>query len=433
MLDLPSEVLIDICESIEAADLPNVRLTCKQLRDTATQHFGKVNFTETVHVVTPYSMDTLMKITEHPVFGQCIESIGICSARRTVPIKGPPRQSQILNGYVTSNRFGRQMERVFRIIKRLSGSVAITVYDNPGVGSLGYLPGYRLCSTLRTTPIKCRGWLNLLKLSASHITYRTAETLEQTVYAARRASCRLTHLKMDLFAPYNPWAQLQIQQSMWQILQSSLRPLSVELDRSRTPQLSYNSTSESVEICDIMLGGNTMGAGFNTPVDASYAWLGTQPVTSLKVELFDNYTPGCLQAVLAPPLKHLDLSRMHAHTGHLSHNLWSDTISAISRLPNLEYCRLSEITYGIDFTWGNDQMRYLDYPGVGRIPCDYSGFKLRFFDGEGSIELSGEDIQDKLLDLAHYVRAAEDHKRQKIVHDGVVQDEIVRGVQKVEN
>lgn len=141
-MELPTEVLIDICESIEAPDLPIVRLTCKRLRDTATLHFGKVNFSETIHVVTPYSMGTLMKITEHPVFGGCVKTIGICSARRTAPVKGPPRQSQVLNGYVTTNRYGRQMERVFRIVKRVSGSVAITVYDNPGVGSLGYWPGH---------------------------------------------------------------------------------------------------------------------------------------------------------------------------------------------------------------------------------------------------------------------------------------------------
>lgn len=273
--------------------------------------------------------------------------------------------------------------------------------------------------------------MNLLKLSASHITYRTAETLEQTVYAARRASCRLTHLKMDLFAPHNSYAQLQIQRSMWLILRSGLRPLSVELGRFQTPQLSYNSTSQTVEIRDIMYGDNTMSAGFNTPVDASYAWLSTQRVTSLKVSLFDNYTPRCLGAVLNRSLRYLDLSRMHADTGHLSHNLWSDTITAISHLPNLECCRLSDLTYGIDFAWGDNHMRYFIFPGVGRIPCDYSGFKLRFFDGKDTIELDGADIRNKLRDLAHYVRAAEDHKRQKIILDGVVQDEIVRGIQDV--
>jgi len=40
---------------------------------------------------------------------------------------------------------------------------------------------------------------------------------------------------------------------------------------------------------------------------------------------------------------------------------------------------------------------------ITEIPDSYITF---------SIELDGEDIQDKLLNLAHYVRAAEDRKRQ---------------------
>lgn len=406
-----------------------MHLTCRRLYNAAHQQFAVVNFTERVHVVTPHSIDALINITKHPAFGKYVKAIGICSARRSISVKGPPRRSVALNGYVTTKCFARAMEQVFKNIKDRSGSVSITIYDNPGMGNLGNWSGHRLST--RPTPIKCHGWADLLKLSSSWITYRTAETFEQTVYAARRVKCRITCLKMDLFTGYNSLAQAQIQQAMEEILESTLTPLSVDLGRSGFPKLSYDNRAQSIDLRDIVYSDTIMNAGFNIPVDTLYAWASTQKVTQVKVDLIDNYMPACLQAILTPQLERLDLSRMYAQTGHLSHNLWSQTIAIISTLPRLQHCRLSDFTYCIDLTWGDSHLLYFILPGHGRIPCKVGAFKLLFPDGSGTIQLDGDGIRETLHDLVHYVRAAEERKIQQIISDGFIEDDIIRGIHEV--
>ncbi|TIA38782.1 hypothetical protein D6C83_06432 [Aureobasidium pullulans] len=72
IMDLPPEVLVEIFNLIDNKDLPNVRLTCKKLCEAANRPFGFANFTERAHVVSPYSINALVDITEHPIFGSYV-------------------------------------------------------------------------------------------------------------------------------------------------------------------------------------------------------------------------------------------------------------------------------------------------------------------------------------------------------------------------
>jgi hypothetical protein len=135
---------------------------------------------EFLHVVTPHSIGVLSNITGYPIFGKHVTFVGICSARPTARMEG--QRLMALNGYITTRSFARDLEQVFVNIKQHLGSVTITIYDNPGIGNLEAWSGSRLAAHPRLTPIKCHGWQDLLKFSPSYITYRTAETFEQTVY-----------------------------------------------------------------------------------------------------------------------------------------------------------------------------------------------------------------------------------------------------------
>ncbi|KAH0019492.1 hypothetical protein KCU78_g6769, partial [Aureobasidium melanogenum] len=83
LVDLPTEVLVEIFGHLPDEDLLTARLACKKLCDAATPRFAKVYFTERIHVVSPYSINALVDITEHPVLGGCVKTITICAARRT--------------------------------------------------------------------------------------------------------------------------------------------------------------------------------------------------------------------------------------------------------------------------------------------------------------------------------------------------------------
>jgi hypothetical protein len=110
------------------------------------------------------------------------------------------------------------MEQVFSNIKQRSGSVNVTIYDNPDKRNLGHWPEYMLSTSIGSMSVKCYGWKNFLKFCPSYVTYRTAETMEETVWAARRAKCQIACLKMNLFTNYSSHAQAQIRQAMERIL-----------------------------------------------------------------------------------------------------------------------------------------------------------------------------------------------------------------------
>jgi hypothetical protein len=131
-------------------------------------------------------------------------------------------------------------------------------------------------------------------------------------------------------------------------------------------------------------------------------------------------------------LRRLDLAGMCARTGQFDRDLWSKTIQIISGLPNLQRCRLSKLTYTVVTTWSADYVRYFELPGHGRYFCEVSGFKVLFPNGTVSTEIEGDEIRTKLYDLASYVRAEEDSKRQRIISDGRVQDGFVEIIHEIQ-
>jgi hypothetical protein len=143
-----------------------------------------------------------MDVTAHHVYGGYVKTVSICSVRRQTLANDSTSRSVIDNRYVLSGRFARAMEQVFINIKQRSGSVNITIYDNPDKRNLNR-PGYILSKNIRSMSIKCYGWKDFLTFCPSYVTYRTAETVEQTVKAACRAKCQITCFKMNLFTRYN--------------------------------------------------------------------------------------------------------------------------------------------------------------------------------------------------------------------------------------
>jgi hypothetical protein len=248
LLELPNEVLIKICSSAEDQDLPRLRLTCSKLCDAANPQFAKVNFTTRVHVVSPYSIDTLVKITEHPVFGGYVKTVSISGARQTrrhsildsLLQAGIHNPDLCLNAYVKTRRFARRMERVFGNIRFRSNSVAIGIYDYP-----------------RWNTPRPRGWTQLRKSSPTGGFFRTVETLEEVIYAARRARYPIKSLEIAIIHCDTQIMHDELDAAMHRVLESNLMPLSINLDDGRTCQMSYDRNSYNLQIrgvCDAGYG-----------------------------------------------------------------------------------------------------------------------------------------------------------------------------------
>lgn len=89
---MPNEILSNILDLAGSDVLPALRLTNKRLRAVSSPAFAATNFQERKHVQTAYSMDALIAITAHPIFGKFVKSV-IISGARTV-LHGNP----LLNG-----------------------------------------------------------------------------------------------------------------------------------------------------------------------------------------------------------------------------------------------------------------------------------------------------------------------------------------------
>ncbi|TIA16730.1 hypothetical protein D6C81_05869 [Aureobasidium pullulans] len=74
-LTLPNEILLTISNAVDPEDLPYLRLTCKTLNDVSGKSFGEKRLAHRRFMFTEYSMNGLVELTAHPVFGPCVKSI----------------------------------------------------------------------------------------------------------------------------------------------------------------------------------------------------------------------------------------------------------------------------------------------------------------------------------------------------------------------
>lgn len=337
LLELPNEVLIKIFNSAEDRDLHNLRLTCRELYDTATPHFAKVNFTERFHVVSPYSIDTLVKITEHPVFGGYVKTVAVSSARQTTrPYMSDffswyrsPNQDICIDAYMKTRRFSRRMERVFENIRSRSGSVAISIYESPD----------------KKRP-RSRGWARLNKPLATRmlLTPRPSQTLEETVYAARRARCPITSIQITKHEFLSQIMHDELEAAMHRVLESNVAPLNLNPNNMHS-DISYDNKSQHSKIfgsSDEIYGMSYLGR------QASYDWLLTQKTTQLSIGRNYRLQVPHVRPFFSHHLRCLNIYSASLLTAHFDRSLWSEIIETISGLPGLRYCKLGYLGYRLD-------------------------------------------------------------------------------------
>ncbi|THZ14616.1 hypothetical protein D6C91_07209 [Aureobasidium pullulans] len=419
IMDLPPEVLVEIFNLIDNKDLPNVRLTCKKLCEAANRPFGFANFTERAHVVSPYSINALVDITEHPIFGSYVKSVGICSARAGLEkdylkyyrVDRDTSDKVILNGYVKTGRFGRSMKRVFDNIRMHSQSVTISVYNDKPEGT-------RFDNEPCLAPKLYFGWAQLIEQSPGAPVFEPAETLEQTVYAARRAGCLIKRIRMDRPSPnlrFRGEIQKRLDMTIQQVLESSITPLDFHIDGIR-----YHDESASLEISKFMprLREDRL---HQCPLNAFYCWVKAKKIARLRFHHNSYFNIRHFQPLLTSHLRYLRLDQLCVRCRYLNINLWSEHIQSLCGLRGLRYCRFERLRYECDLEWGDiSDISYLYLPGQGEYVCDYDSFHLLFRDGTISFEAKGESVCTELKGLVCYLEASEEQKRSQIIREGLV-------------
>jgi hypothetical protein len=384
-------------------------------------------------------------ITEHPVLGGYVKTVAICAARRTnvetsgrFAVVDEIDRDAYIDAYVKTGRFARRMERVFGNIRSRSGSVAINIYDIPERGSLN---GRVIAGSMRLVPLRCHGYSQLTNSGSITIAHQMVKTLENTIYAARRARCSVKCLKIGLCGFHRRNIGEKLDAAMHKILESSLTPLSIYLESGLTRRVSYDNESQRLEIKRIDFGGFSRHDGSNLPLQAAYTWLLTKSVTQLKIAHIQACEISRFRSSLAPRLTHLELENVYVRTENFSQSLWSEHIQMISYLPGLQHCRLSCLSYNLSLTslasvpivpGVNGTFQVMTLPS-GRYPCRFRKFYLAFRDGTDSIEVSGNDVCNELKELGCYVATAEANKIQQIISDDCVSNDMVGNIDQVED
>ena len=419
-MDLPPEVLVEIFNLIDNKDLPSVRLTCKKLCEAANRPFGFANFTERAHVVSPYSINALVDITEHPIFGSYVKSVGICSASAGLKKEGfdyyyrmdtDAMNKLILNGYVKTGRFGRRMKRVFDNVRMRCRSVTISIYNDEPDGT-------RFVNESCLAPETYFGWTQFIKQSPGAPAFKPAETLEQTVYAARRAGCLIKCIRMDYFSPdmrFRGEIQRRLDTTIQQVLESSITPLDFHVDGIR-----YHDKSASLEISEFMPKSRE-DTIHECPLTAFYCWVKAKKIARLRFHHNSYFNIRHFQPLLTSHLEYLGLDRLGVPCRDLDVNLWSEHIQSLCGLRGLRYCRLERLRYECDLGFDNvSDTSWLELPGQDRYVCDYDSFHLLFRDGTKSFEAKGESVCTELKGLVCYLEASEEQKRSQIIREGLV-------------
>ncbi|THZ78817.1 hypothetical protein D6C84_08098 [Aureobasidium pullulans] len=77
----PTEIIQMIAVAADPTDLANLRLVSKQWCAVSSRLFGLANLRHPRFIISPYSLQGLVDLTAHSMFGPCVESVNIGSYR----------------------------------------------------------------------------------------------------------------------------------------------------------------------------------------------------------------------------------------------------------------------------------------------------------------------------------------------------------------
>ncbi|KEQ87490.1 hypothetical protein M438DRAFT_290090, partial [Aureobasidium pullulans EXF-150] len=110
-LTLPNEILLTISNAVDPEDLPNFRLTCKTLNDVSAKAFGEKRLAHGRFIFTEFSMQGLVDLTAHPVFGPCVREIMFGTHRVTNNLRTLLNHIEMLG--ITDNDRAMEVLRLF--------------------------------------------------------------------------------------------------------------------------------------------------------------------------------------------------------------------------------------------------------------------------------------------------------------------------------
>ncbi|KEQ98314.1 hypothetical protein AUEXF2481DRAFT_26697 [Aureobasidium subglaciale EXF-2481] len=193
---LPQEMVGKIFEFVDADSLLQLRFVSGAMSRAANKQFACTFFGSSHHVATEQSISTLLAVSAHGVFAPYMKTIMISPARQILAYNTVGHHDEdaiVENSYVESSRFNASITRVLANIKEKSGRVTLAIHEDRRLEMI--LPEQHYRSSHNQ---QCHGARAFVRASPCGLAYRTGETLELVMAAARQTGIHVQRLHIQL-------------------------------------------------------------------------------------------------------------------------------------------------------------------------------------------------------------------------------------------
>lgn len=405
VLSLPAELLSQIANDVDGADLLNMRLACKPLHDAANRPFGITYIAHRRHVISFKSIKALLEIVSHPTQGPYVNSIAMTGVFPVPPSHSHVQATQVLldclrNAFVNTRSYMNLMRQLFTRILEHQNPVHISVCD-PRT-QFGF------------------GWDDMMIESSGRANDCCTEALDITLNAAVRANCHVRSVELSMYH----YRFGRLRDALEDLFSPTRTPLQLIINCPRKPTrelncpytITYDQADRSLKLdgCDVYELARARDA---SSIKLTLGFLLAQttqlilnnchlcPEDSFAAFLALDETGALLQNLTSV---HMQNFRPCRSAGVVARRHWSGILDALSDFADLEYFAISGLAESSDW----------DLFHLPRTTEKY--------------ELSGEDVNEQLEDMARLV--ATEFMREapqpegSITGDDVIELEVADGV-----
>ncbi|THY27055.1 hypothetical protein D6D01_04252 [Aureobasidium pullulans] len=440
---LPLELLGRVFDFVDDKDLISLRLVCKDICAAANRPFAICFFAESRHVVTQHSIETLLKVSSHAVFGPFIRKIMVSPARlpanvieHAADVDPDPDSNDpdgnldenadedmedgvvVDNAFVKSGQFSILMQQIFANAKHNPHPITIAVHEDRYI-TLSPNQYYMPHSHKR-----CYGSRAFYTDSRSAPIFRTAETINLVSAAADAVGLITSALEIDLMSVPRDSVELSTQKAIHDFLQARTMPLDVHLswDDCSTLRFEHREARLCFSASSLLIPHPRWDTHLRT-LNKVVQWLNKNPILELQLEDLEVERLSFLDGYFSQFLRSIKLEDIKLGSTFFDKGLYSSLFEQFSGLLNLTYCGLSRLHYRLPEEGGHTKMHLFS----GSYPTAWISLLLVFPDGQTEYELKGHGVCRELEDLAAYTAAAERRKVLTIQADQEVIDYRVAG------
>ncbi|KAG9951430.1 hypothetical protein KCU85_g2796, partial [Aureobasidium melanogenum] len=416
LLTLPVEMIERILWLADKPDLANLRLVSRSICTIANRPFAIRNFSNSHHVITEDSINTLFAVSAHKVFGAYIKTIMISPAR-TIIAKWRNHDSSVdenarnavADYYFRSGKFKQLIRRIFLNLKQHTDSIALAIHEDR------YLLHEDPDGFKHRT--QCHGATALLRNSRIGIAFRTPETLQFIAAAMKMVGIGINRLDLELHRDSIGGGKRKTDQAIVQLLRSSMSPSDFHLRWNGFSVLRYEHTQSSLCFSEQFLiteqRQDRRGVFSDVLVlDEVVQWLTETFSRELCLRELCADRLFLLNAYFKQSLHNITLIDIILGSEYFADGVYSSLFKLLSELPDLRYCKLHRLHYGL-IRRDNPCGCYFRLLSKA-YPTGWESLVLFFPNGTTEFEVTGSDVSKQLQDLAAYAAAAETRKIEEV-------------------